>query len=273
MYLPKKRILLDGPPKCGKTTCLSTLPKGSSLYHLDADRQAGGLVKEWEKRHGTLKDLKLVPVPFVRDDTKEIKDEVFREIRRLLWNPPSGYDFYAIDSYTRIVLNLAHVFVGKGERNYNEFNNAKYSAAANDLWFQFVERIEYLMPGSWTITIMHERWEELDDGTSEDVKRKPQMIVPACGTSAQTAIPANHDFVWHTEKGRRLVAGKNRPVSLFRTRGTPTIMASSVGFDDVLEETEIADFGAILKKLNLPKEEKKEKEVKQPKKEKSKWQK
>lgn len=272
-YLPKRRLLWHGPPKSGKSLALQTVPKGSSLYYIDADRQAGGLVKGWKKRFGSLKDLKIIRVPYVREDTKEMKQAVFQEMRKIFWNPPSGYDFYAIDSYTRITLNLTHCTVGKGERHYNEFNNQQLSSAANDFWFQFNERIEYISPNAWVITIMHEKWEEIDDGTSTEEKRKPKMIVPKCGTSAETAIPANCDFVWHVEKGRRVFQGKSRSVTLFRTAGTPTIMASSVGFEDELEDTEVADLSVILPKLGLPEVAEKKKIPSKVEKEKSKWQK
>lgn len=253
-YLPKRRIVLHGPPKSGKTESLARVPKGSSLYLVDVDRQAGGLVKLWKKLHGNLKALEIAPVVGVRSDEKSERERALIDLRKVLWNPPSGFDFYAIDSYTKVTQILTHAICGKGERHYNQFNNQQLSSAANDYWFQFVDRIEYLSPSAWVITVMHEKWEEMDDGTSDENSKlsKPVMIIPKCGTAAETNIPASCDFVWHVEKGRRIIAGKSRSVSLYRTFGTKTIMASSVGFADTLEETELADLSEILPKLGLP---------------------
>lgn len=276
-YLPKRRIILFGQPKSGKTRCLATVPKGSSLYLIDADRQAGELVSEWKRIHGNLKGLEIVPLQDVKDDSDAEQKRGFSEVRKALWNPPSGFDFYVVDSYTKIALLLTHALVGKGERHYNQYNNQQLSSAVNDFWFQFVNRVEYLEPSAWIFTLFHEKWQEVDDGTIVDPKApKPRIVVPKCGTSAEVAIPGSCDFVWHVEKGRRIVSGKSQSVSIFRTTGTSTIMAASVGFTKQLETTEIADLATVLGKLNLPAAQKakpKAKETTKAKKGTGRWQK
>ena len=59
--------------------------------------------------------------------------------------------------------------------------------------------------------------------------------------------------MWHVEKGRRVIGGKSRKVSVFRTQGTEAIMASSVGFAGILDDTIESDFGKFLTKIEPPK--------------------
>jgi hypothetical protein len=254
----KRRIVLFGPPKCGKTENLANLPKGSTLYYLDIDRQRGTLERAWKEIHGNFKGLESVELPDAGD-----KDQAaFQVYRRAFWNPPKGFGYYAADSYTKLVLNLTHSICGKGDRHYNMFNNQKLSSAANDFWFQWVNRIETIEPEAWIVTVMHERWEEIDDGTMpEDSRDKPKRLIPKCGTSAEVQIPGSCDFVWHVEKGRKIEKGRNVKLTYYRTEGTATIMASSGGADlDTLEE---ADLGAIVEHLGMvPKS--KPKPVKKP---------
>jgi len=252
-YTPKRRIVFHGAPKSGKTENLARVPKGSRMFFVDADRQRGSFENVWKETQGNFSGLEVVEIP----DAGDGDDKSFQLIRKVFWNPPSGYDFYTADSYTKIVLNLTHSICGKGERHYNQFNNQKLSSAANDFWNQWVSRIEYLEPEAWIFTVMHEKWQEIDDGTLGDRDEKPQVIVPYCGTSAQTMIPGSCDFVWHVEKGKKLVAGRQTKASFYRTIGTPTISAASVGFEKVLNVLEEANPEQILGKMGLLKKAKK----------------
>jgi hypothetical protein len=251
-YQTRRRGIIYGPPKSGKSEKLARLPKGSTAFIVDADRQLGSFMVLWKKIQGSFKGLEIVRLEECVDETESEKRKTFRSVRSALWSPPKGFDFYFIDSYTKITMLLTHAICGKGERKYNQFNNQQLSSAANDFWQQFVGRIEHHTPEAWVWTIMHEQWKELDDGVTEAKDRK-SIIIPKCGTSAEVAIPGSCDFVWHVEKGRTFVGGRTSSESFYRTRGTSTIMASSVGFDKILKDEEVADLGKLIEKMGLKK--------------------
>lgn len=253
-YVPKKRFLIYGAPKCGKTRSLATIPKGASLYLVDVDRQAGSLIDEWRKSKRREQDLEICTINTMLDPmAKGYKDDILEELRAALWSPPKGYDFYAVDSYTTVGLLLTHDIVGVGERDYSIKNNVELVSYVTDFFWQFAGAAE--RQGSWLIVVMHEKWTEVKDGLtdpkSQKMSDKTEVLAPEVASSARVVIPAQCDFVFHVEKGRKIVGRQNVSVSQFRTRGTPFITASTVGFDGRLSDIEPADFEHCIKKLGL----------------------
>ena len=248
---PKRRILLYGPPKSWKTSSLSTLPKGAKLHVLDADRQLGSLVQEWKRRGHPIKNLDWTTLP-----TKSADQEViFKATRDALWKPPLGFDFYAIDTYTTVGILLTHAICGIVDRKYNISNNAELSGHVQDLFWQYAAAVERI--GAWLVVIMWEKWVEIDDGLtdSNDWKSKQRQLGPDAVGQAKITIPGQCDFVFHVERGKSLQRTGTKAVShsvaKFRTKGTPHIMASTLGYDGKLQDTEPADIALIIKKLGL----------------------
>lgn len=261
LYDAKRRILLYGPPKCGKSKNLARVPKGSKMFLVDVDRQLGEFLNLWKEIHGSYANLEIEQISEMKSESDSEARRVMKEVQDAMWNPPDGFDFYVVDTYTKAVTHLTHGVVGRGERKYHQKNNAVLSAWANDLWINFVNIIEEREPDAWIVTVMHEAWKEIEDGSkakgSQDWKSKEERIEPLCGTSARVMIPANHDFVFHVEKAKReqRIGGKVTlsKGSVYRTEGTGLIMASAIGYSNVLESTEDADLGAIIEKMGLKK--------------------
>ncbi len=245
----KKRIIVYGPPKVWKTGSLVTIPTGCKVHVVDADRQLGTLIQEWKRRKRPMSDLDWTTI----DTSSGDPTKIFEQLRDALWKCPKGYDFYVIDSYTICGLLITHECVGVGDREYNQPNNADLSAYVTDFYWQYANSVEN--EGAWLITIMHERRQEIDDGLSDpkDYKSKKSMIAPHVASSAAVTIPGQTPFVWHAEPARKVTktggTATARSVTVFRTRGTPQIMASTQGHDGVLQDTEYADFDAMLTKL------------------------
>lgn len=254
-YVPKKRFLIYGPPKCGKTRSLATIPKGASLYLVDVDRQAGSLINEWKRLKHNEKDLEIRTINTALDPTAGgYNDNLLEELRTALWSPPKGYDFYAVDSYTTVGLLLTHDIIGVGERDYNMRANTQLLSYITDFFWQFAGAAE--RQGSWLVVVMHEKWTGVKDGLTDPKSMKmsdqQEVIAPEVASSARVLIPAQCDFVFHVEKGRAVVGRQNVSITNFRTRGTPFITASTVGFDGKLSDIESADFNQIIQKLGLP---------------------
>jgi hypothetical protein len=253
----KKRIVWYGEPKTWKTGGLATIPKGCKLYLVDIDRQLGEFWKEWKRRGHPKSNVKVVTVdtslPDIIEKGEEVANpEIFEQLRRALWTAPPGYDFYAIDCYTTVGLLLTHEIVGRGdERNYNMQTNTDLLSCVTDFFWQFAGAAE--RNGGWLILTMHQKWQEVNDGMTDptDWKNKKSILGPDVASSAKVIIPGQCPFVWHVERARRLRGGKNISTSVVRTRGAPFIMAASSGYDDILDETEVLDVGAILKKCKL----------------------
>lgn len=252
-YEPKRRILIYGEPKCGKTRSWATLPKGTKVYYVDVDRQAGTLLQDWKKRGHPRSNLKLIKIDTTIDTTTdEGAEEMFRSLRKALWAPPEGYDFYIVDCYTTVGLLLTHTIVGVGDRNYDQRNNTDLAAYVTDLFWQFAGSAERY--GAWLGVVMHEKWREIKDPENpnpQSWRDKKEILAPEVASGARITIPSQIDFVFHVERGRSVVGGKSKAISKFRTRGTPQIMASTVGYDGVLADLEPADFEAIFKKLKV----------------------
>lgn len=250
-YVPKKRVLLYGPPKSWKTSSLSTIPKGAKLHVIDADRQLGSLQQEWQRRGHADKNLDWTTLPTQSDDT----GLVYEATRKALWQPPKGFDFYAVDTYTTVGILLTHAIVGIVDREYNQSNNADLAGNVQDLFWQYAAAVERL--GAWLVVIMWERWVDVDDGLTDpaDWRNKKKMLMPDAVGQAKTTIPGQCDFVFHVERGKSIVKGAGRSVSQsvakFRTKGTPFIMASTLGFDGKLNDLEDANFATIISKLGL----------------------
>lgn len=250
---PKKRILLYGPPKSWKTSSLATVPKGAKLHVIDADRQLGSLKQEWKRRGHQMKNLDWVTLPTKHADPEFIYDET----RKALWKPPMGFDFYAIDTYTVVGLLLTHAICGVVDREYNQANNTELSGNVQDLFWQYAHAVE--RQGAWLIAIFWEKWIDFDDGLSDPAdwraKQAQQTLGPDAVGQAKTMIPGQCDFVFHVERGKSITKtgtkAVSRSVAKFRTKGTPRIMASTLGYDGVLKDTEDADIGAIIRKLGL----------------------
>ena len=79
--------------------------------------------------------------------------------------------------------------------------------------------------------------------------------MPDCVGQAKTLIPGQCDFVFHVERGRSLVKSGRKAttqsVAKFRTRGTPYIMCSTLGYDGKLMDVEDANIATIIGKLGL----------------------
>jgi hypothetical protein len=256
-YKPKKRALIYSGPKTGKSTSLATVP--GSLWIADIDQQLGSFMKLWKQLKGHYKDLEIADVQVAdkgmnADDLAMAK---FNKIRDTIWDPPKGFDFYAIDSYTTVGVHVTHACVGIGDRDYNMQTNTELVSYVTDFFWQCANRVDSY--DAWFIATMHERWQEIKDGLSDPNAKswrdKKEILAPDVASSARTTIPANINFVWHCERARRVVKGpgkaKNTSASVFRMRGTPNIMASTTGYDDVVDETELADFKQILSKMDL----------------------
>jgi hypothetical protein len=248
---PKKRILLYGPPKSWKTSSLATVPKGAKVHVVNADRQLGSLRQEWKKHGHNAKNLDWTTLP-----TKSAnQDEIYEATRKALWKPPMGFDFYAIDTYTTVGILLTHAICGIVDREYNQANNADLSGNVQDLFWQYAAAVERL--GAWLVVIMWEKWIEVDDGLSDpaDWRSKTKQLVPDAVGQAKITIPGQCDFVFHVERGKSLTKtgtkAITKSVAKFRTKGTPHIMASTLGFDGMLNDTEPADIALIIKKLGL----------------------
>ncbi len=248
----KKRLTLYGPPKSGKTTALATIPKGDKIFIVDIDRQLGSFKKEWERRKHPVKNRKIVTIDSSGHRTPW---DIVQDIKKAMWAPPKGFDWYVIDCMTTMGLLLTHEFIGKGEdREYNMRNNTELLSCMTDYFWQFVQAAE--SEGAWTVLVFHELWMDYEDGmtdpNSKDAwKNKKSMLVPAVASSAKTTIPGNCPFVWHVEKGREVRKGVPTPCSFVRTIGAPFIMASSTGYDDVLKTLEPLDFDKLMTKMKL----------------------
>lgn len=251
----KRRFLVYGPPKSGKTSSLATVPKGARVHLVDLDRQTRSLEVEWRKRGHNPKDLDIVRIDTSLDPTDTSDggegDQLYSQIRKALWRPPEGFDFYVGDGWTTLGICLTHFHVGVGNREYNQYNNTLLSSDMNDFFWQFAGAAGRY--GAWCVIIMHEAWREVVDPLKDkkDWRNKEERLEPICASSAKTTVPANSDFVFHVEPTRKLVGRKNVPAANWRTRGAPAIMASSVGFDDKLNVTEEADFAKLFQKLGF----------------------
>lgn len=248
---PKRRILLYGPPKSWKTSSLATVPKGAKLHVVDADRQLGSLVQEWKRRGHSTKNLDWTTLPTKSADQNLIMEAT----RKALWKPPLGFDFYAIDTYTVVGTLLTHAICGIVDRQYNQSNNADLSGHVQDLFWQYAAAVERM--GAWLITVAWEKWVEINDGLTDpkDWRNKTEQLGPDFVGQAKAAIPGQCDFVFHVERGKSLqrtgTKAISRSVAKFRTKGTPRIMASTLGYDGILQDTEPADIALIIKKLGL----------------------
>lgn len=250
-YEPKKRLLLFGPPKSWKTSSISTVPKGAKVHVIDADRQLGSLIQEWKRRGHPVKNLDYTTLPTKHQDP----EVVYEAARKALWKPPPGYDFYAIDTYTTVGILLTHAIVGMVDREYNQSNNADLAGNVQDLFWQYAAAVERL--GAWLVVIMWERWVDVDDGLSDpaDWRSKKRMLMPDCVGQAKVQIPGQCDFVFHVERGKSIVrsgrSATSQSVAQFRTKGTPFIMCSTLGYDGKLKDIEEANIGNIITKLGL----------------------
>lgn len=250
-YGMKKRVCMYGPPKSWKTSSLATVPKGAKLHVIDADRQLGSLIQEWRKRGHPDKNLDWTTLP-----TKESDEEkIYEATRKALWKPPPGFDFYAVDTYTVVGILLTHAIVGMVDREYNQANNADLSGNVQDLFWRYARGVEALE--AWLIVVGWEKWVDVDDGLTDpsDWRNKKRQLMPDFVGQAKTMIPGQCDFVFHVERGKNLVrrgsSASSVSVAKFRTKGTPFIMASTLGYDGILKDEEDADFAQILNKLNI----------------------
>lgn len=248
---PKRRILLYGPPKSWKTSSLATVPKGARLHVVDADRQLGSLHQEWRRHGHNVKNLDWTTLPTKSAD----QDEIYEATRKALWKPPQGFDFYSIDTYTTVGILLTHAICGIVDREYNQANNADLAGNVQDLFWQYAAAVERL--GAWLVVIMWEKWVDIDDGLSDpaDWRSKQKQLMPDAVGQAKVTIPGQCDFVFHVERGKAVEksGGKaiSRSVAKFRTKGTPFIMASTLGYDGKLLDTEPANIALIIQKLGL----------------------
>jgi hypothetical protein len=253
----KKRMVWYGPPKVWKTGGLATIPKGCKLYLVDADRQLGAFWDEWSARGHLKKNVTVRTIDTsladVMDGRNEVANpEIFDQTREALWSAPPGYDFYAVDCYTTVGLLMTHEIIGKAEaRNYNQQSNTELLGCLTDFFWQFAGAAE--RHGGWLILIMHEKWVEVKDGLTDpkDWRNKKEVLQPDVASSAKTIIPGQCPFVWHIERDRKRQGRVNRSVSVARTKGTPLIMASMTGYDRCVDDTELLDVEAILKKCKL----------------------
>lgn len=250
----KRRLTLYGPPKSWKTTSLASIPKGEKIYIVDLDRQLGSFKREWERRKHPVKNRKIVTIDSSGDrDTWDI----VQDIKAAMWSPPKGFDWYAVDCMTTMGLLMTHEFIGKGEdRDYNRQSNTELLSCVTDYFWQFVATAE--TEGAWTVLIFHEKWMDYEDGMTDPNakdawKNKKSILVPEIASSARTIIPGQCPFVWHVEKGREVRGGKNVPCSFVRTIGAPFIMASSTGYDGILNTMEPLDFDRLMGKMGLKK--------------------
>lgn len=250
-YEPKKRILLYGPPKSWKTSSLSTVPKGARLHVVDADRQLGSLIQEWARHGHNKKNLEWTTLPTKHQDPEVVLEATIKA----LWKPPPGFDFYAIDTYTTVGVLITHAIVGMVDRHYNKSNNADLAGHVQDLFWQYAAAVERL--NAWLIVIMWDKWVDVDDGLgdSNDYRDKTKSLMPDCVGQAKTLIPGQCDFVFHVERGKGLVRSGRKAattsVAKFRTKGTPFIMCSTLGYDGKLLDVEDADIATIIDKLGL----------------------
>lgn len=246
----KKRIVLYGGPKSGKSRALATIPKGAKLWLLDVDGQLGAFAILWNELGHPDKNIKIVPV----NTTSSNPSITFAKIRDALWSPPSGYDFYSVDCYSTVGLFITYKVVGKAEnRNYNMLNNQQLAGCVTDFWMELAAKVQRY--GAWLITVMHEKWHDVEDGSVEkgDWRNKKQILIPEVASGARVVIPGQGDFVWHVERDKE-VSQKggttiSRSVSVVRTRGTPLIMASSTGKDHLLKPLEPLNIGNIIQKM------------------------
>lgn len=247
----KKRVVLYGPPKTGKTTSLATIPRGDKLYLVDLDRQLGSFAKEWNRRKHPTKNLKLATVDSAGDRSTW---DIVQDIKQAMWSPPKGFQWYAVDCMTTMGLLLTHEFIGKGEdREYSIQNNTELVSCVTDYFWQFVATAE--SEGAWVVLIFHESWQEIKTGLvdpkTQKMRDKKEQLAPQIASGAKVTIPGQCPFVWHVEKGREVVRGKAVSSSNVRTQGTPLIMASSDEYDDVLNNLEPLDFDKLITKMNL----------------------
>lgn len=244
-YESKRRMIIFGPPATWKTGSLASV-KGR-LHVIDFDRQLKSLINEWKRRKKPMKDLSWTTI-----NTMQRPNLAFEAAKSALFHPPDGFDYYALDSYTTFGLIATHHCVGVGNRNYNQSSNTNLMGYVTDYFWEFANTVE--KKGAWLIVNMHEKWIEVKDGQSDpdDWRNKKTQINPDVASSAKITIPGQCDFVFHVEKEAKVVSGRTRSVSRFRTRGTPFIMAKAVGYEDVLEEVEDADIGRIIEKIKLP---------------------
>lgn len=266
-YEPKKRIVLYGPPGCGKTSGLATVP--GSLHAVDFDEGMGSLVAEWKRLKRPAKDLSWTTI-----NTAQRPAEVFKEAKNALFHPPPGFDFYALDSYTTFGTIATHHTVGIGDRNYNLSTNTDLAGYVIDYFWEFANTVQ--KRDAWLIVVMHEKWLEVKDGLSDpkDWRNKKEQLNPDVASGARVTIPARCPFVFHVEKAKAVFGGRAKSVSQYRTRGTPFVMAKAVGFEGVLKEVEEADIGKIVAKLGLKKGPKTKTNKPKPKAERTnKWQK
>ena len=248
---PKRRMLLYGPPKSWKTSSLATLPKGAKLHVIDADRQLGSLAQEWKRQGHPMKNLDWTTLPTKLSD----QNVILKEVRKALWKPPMGFNFYAIDTYTTVGILLTHAICGMVDRKYNLSTNADLSGHVQDLFWQYAAAVERM--GAWLVVITWEKWVEINDGLtdSSDWRNKTEQLGPDLVGQAKASIPGQCDFVFHVERGKSLqktgTKAITKSVAKFRTKGTPRIMASTLGYDGKLQDVEPADIALIIKKLGL----------------------
>lgn len=250
-YEGKKRMLFFGPPKSWKTSSISTVPKGAKVHIIDADRQLGSLIQEWKRRGHPTKNLEWMTLPTKLDNPKTI----YEATRKALWKPPPGFDFYVIDTYTVVGILLTHAIVGVVDREYTMDRNADLSGNVQDLFWQYAAAVE--RQGAWLIVIAWEKWVDVDDGLGDpnDWRTKKRQLGPDFVGQAKVLIPGQCDFVFHVERGKSLVrsgrSASTQSVAKFRTRGTPFIMCSTLGYDGKLDDIEDANIANIIQKLGL----------------------
>lgn len=246
-YESKKRMIIYGPPGYGKTLALATVD--GKLHVIDFDRQLKSLINRWGKLRKPKSDLHWVTI-----DDRQTPLKAFNDAKEALFHIPRGFDYYALDSYTKFGIITTHHTCGVGDRKYNQSTGTDLMSYVTDYFHMVASEVESM--GAWLIVIMHEKWQELNmgevDPKSPDAWRyKKTFIAPEVASSARITIPANCDFVFHIEK-KKTFGKKTAMTSVFRTMGTDFIMAKAVGYEDVLEEVEDADIGAIVRKLKLP---------------------
>lgn len=256
MYEPTKRVVIYGPPKSWKTSSLATVPRGWRVWLADIDRKAAGLIERWHELKHRPEDLTIMPIKGGRTlmggRGEVIASPKYDSLRATLDRAPKGYDLYALDSYTTASLLITHKVCGTIKRVYEMRQNVELRGQVTDIWWEFADQIESY--GAWLITTCHESWQTIEDGLSEPDPfgaGKARMLVPDIASGARVTIPANCDFVLHTETSRATVDGKSRTIVKWRTKLAPFIMAASVGHESKLTTHEPADLTNLFTKCGL----------------------
>jgi hypothetical protein len=221
---------VTGDQGTGKTCLVTTVPEGWKVFVSDID---GGLEPA---RNIWLKQGRDI------DHLVWRQAESFRGFHAAVWNPPSGFNLYVLDTYTIGMIRIKkHVMaaMGIGPEELVDWMKigGKISSMAVDYFENWREKVA--AQGAWGLVLCQEKLEGDDN----------PKVVPDLVGQARRHVAGICSELFHLEKEAQVVAGKKTWRRVFRTKELPGVMAKDRSL--ALDEIEPADLKVVIDKITL----------------------